>query len=92
MPCPVVYFQDPITKELKWQCPNRMGNPTIHSAKTTRCWRYNCKGVAKPSPKMFCANRTCNNIKKNHPDALYCSSRCASNERTRRWRESKKNI
>lgn len=90
MSCPVVYFQDPQTKQLKWQCPNRMGLPTIHPATTKRCWRHNCKGIPPPPSKMFCANVKCSNIKKNHPDALYCSSKCASAERTRRWRASKK--
>lgn len=86
--CPVNYFLNS-KGQLVWQCPNRMGVPTIHSANTPRCWRYNCKGAKPPSQFMFCNAHGCNNIKKNHKDSKYCSDKCSSRERTRRWRMKK---
>ena len=89
--CPVRYFTDPSTGELHWQCPVRMGNKAIQRATATRCWRYNCKGVKPPSPNMFCEVQECNNLRKAHKDSKYCSPQCASKQRTRRWREKKRN-
>ena len=91
MKCSVTYFVDEKTNKLMWQCPNRMGIPTKHDAKTTtRCWRHNCKGIKPPNPIMFCNAQNCNKIKKNHPDSLYWSDRCSKRERDRRYRLKKK--
>lgn len=89
--CSVTYLKHPKTGELSWQCPVRMGNKAIQPISAKRCWRHNCKGVKPPSPNLFCQVEECTNFRKLHKDSKYCSSKCASKERTRRWRERKRN-
>lgn len=91
MKCLVTYFEDPETGKLMWQCPVRMGNKAIQPATSKRCWRHNCKGVNPPKASMFCQSKGCTKLRKLHKDSKYCSDKCASRERTRRWREKKKN-